>query len=154
MRSACLRSMPSRSAARCISISRNVRPIRKFDASAATFFASLASRCVATTPASPRFLPRHIKLVIADSVRRRVSSAISPAAAGANICASSTTTSAGNQCSRGASNKAVRKSAAQRICCSTSSSSSASTTEARCCRTRRASASISAAVWAAPSMTM
>ena len=62
MRSACLRSIPSRSAARCMSISRKVRPIRKLDASAATFFASLASRWVATTLASPRFLPRHIRL--------------------------------------------------------------------------------------------
>jgi len=44
MRSACLRSIPRRSAARCMSISRKVRPIRKFDASAATFLANLASR--------------------------------------------------------------------------------------------------------------
>ena len=54
-------------------------------------------RCVATMPARPRFRPRHMRLVIADNVKRRVSSLISPAADGANICASSTTTSAGNQ---------------------------------------------------------
>ncbi len=78
IRSACLRSMPSRSAARCMSISRKVRPIRKLLASAATFFASLASRWVATIPASPRLRPRHIRLVIAASDIRRVSSAISP----------------------------------------------------------------------------
>ena len=63
--SAWRRSMPSRSAARAMSMSRKVRPIRKFDASAATFLASLASRWVAITPASPRLRPRHIKLVIA-----------------------------------------------------------------------------------------
>ena len=45
--SACLRSMPSRSAARAMSISRKVRPIRKLEASAATFLASLARRWVA-----------------------------------------------------------------------------------------------------------
>jgi hypothetical protein len=50
-----------------MSMSRKVRPIRKFEASAATFLASLASRCVAMTPASPRLRPRHIRLVIAPS---------------------------------------------------------------------------------------
>ena len=127
---------PSRSAARAMSMSRKVRPIRKLDASAATFLASLASRWVAMTPASPRLRPRHIKLVIADSEARRTSSATSPPPAGANSCASSTTTSAGYQWSRGASNSAERKAAAQRICPSASSPSRLSTTEARCSRIR------------------
>src|SRR3546814_10940541 len=78
-------------------MSRKVRPIRKLDASAATFLASLASLCVAMTPASPRLRPRHIRFVIAPSEARRASSDTSPAATGANICASSTTTSAGYQ---------------------------------------------------------
>lgn len=95
--SACLRSMPRRSAARAISISRNVRPMRKFEASAATFLASFASRCVAITPARPRFRPRHMRLVIAPSDSLRASSDTSPAAAGAKSCASSTTTSIGYQ---------------------------------------------------------
>ncbi len=76
--SAWRRSMPSRSAARAMSISRKVRPIRKLLASAATFLASLASRWVAITPASPRLRPRHIKLVMAESEARRTSSATSP----------------------------------------------------------------------------
>ena len=63
--SAWRRSMPSRSAARAMSMSRKVRPIRKLEASAATFLASLARRWVAMTPASPRLRPRHIRLVIA-----------------------------------------------------------------------------------------
>ncbi len=136
--SACRRSMPSRSAARAMSMSRKVRPIRKFDASAATFFASLASRCVAITPARPRFRPRHIRLVIAPSDTLRASSDTSPAAAGANSWASSTTTSTGYQWSRSASNMPPRKAAAARICCSTSSPSRLSTTETRCSRMRPA----------------
>ena len=130
--------MPSRSAARAMSMSRKVRPIRKLHASAATFLASFASRCVAMIPASPRLRPRHIRLVIAPSEARRTSSVTSPPPAGANICASSTTTSAGYQCSRGASNRPARKAAAQRICPSASSPSRLSTTEARCSRARAA----------------
>ena len=134
--SAWRRSMPSKSAARAMSMSRKVRPIRKFDASAATFLASLASRWVAITPASPRLRPRHIKLVIAPSDARRTSSATSPPPDGANNCASSTTTSAGYQCSRGASNSPDRNAAAHFICPSASSPSRLSTTEARCSRIR------------------
>ena len=89
--SACRRSMPRRSAARAMSISRKVRPMKKLDASAATFLASFASRCVAMTPAIPRLRPRHMRLVMAPSEGFRASSATSPAAAGAKSCASSTT---------------------------------------------------------------
>ena len=142
--SACRRSMPSRSAARIMSISRNVRPIRKLLASAATFLASLARRWVAITPARPRLRPRHMRLVIAARLTRRASSVTSPAAAGANICASSTTTSTGYHCSRGASNRALRNCAAHFICWSISSSSSARTTEARCWRMRAPRRTISA----------
>ena len=74
-----------------MSISRKVRPIRKFEASAATFLASLARRCVAMTPARPRFRPRHIRFVIAPSDSLRASSETSPLTAGAKSCASSTT---------------------------------------------------------------
>ena len=143
MPSAWRRSMPSRSAARAMSMSRKVRPIRKLDASAATFLASLARRCVAITPARPRLRPRHIRLVIALSDARRTSSATSPPVVGANNCASSTTTSAGYQCSRGASNNADRKAAAQRICPSASSPSRLNTTLARCSRRRVAMRAIS-----------
>ncbi len=121
--SAWRRSMPSRSAARAMSMSRKVRPIMKFDASAATFFASLARRCVAMTPARPRLRPRHIRLVIAPSAMRRASSDTSEAAAGAKSCASSTTTITGDQASRSASNMPLRKAPAQRSWSSTSTDS-------------------------------
>ena len=109
-RSACRRSMPSRSAARAMSMSRKVRPIRKFDASAATFLASLASRCVAMTPASPRLRPRHIRLVIAASEAVRASSRHLAGRRRARTAAPRRPRPApGYQCSRGASNSAVQE---------------------------------------------
>ncbi len=121
-----------------MSMSRKVRPIRKFEASAATFLASLARRWVAITPARPRLRPRLIRLAMAPSVALRASSDTSPAAAGANSWASSTTTRIGYQRSRSASNSPFRKAAAARIWESMSQRSRFSTAEVRCCRTRPA----------------
>ncbi len=136
-----------------MSMSRKVRPIRKFEASAATFLASLARRCVAIMPARPRFRPRHMRLVIAPSEMRRASSPTSPAIAGAKICASSTAISIGNQWCRSASKRPLRKAAAQFICTSASSPSRLRTTDARCWRMRVAMRASSAGVRSASTTT-
>ena len=121
-----------------MSISRKVRPIRKLEASAATFFASLARRCVAMMPARPRLRPRHMRLVMAPRDERRASSLTSPPAAGAKSWASSTITMAGYQYCRSISNKPLRKAEAARIWRSASRPSRLSTAEMRCWRTRAA----------------
>ena len=151
--SAWRRSMPSRSAARCMSISRKVRPIRKFEASAATFLASLARRCVAITPARPRLRPRHIRLVMAPNESRRASSEASPAMTGAKSWASSTTISIGNQSERSTSKSPPRKAAVARNCSSASRFSRLSTTETRCWRTRSATRCSSASPHSASTTT-
>ncbi len=95
--SAWRRSIPSRSAARAMSISRKVRPHQEVGGFGGNVLGKLCQALGGNHAASPRLRPRHIRLVMAPSDILRASSETSPPTEGANICASSTTTNTGYQ---------------------------------------------------------